>query len=179
MAIVYFYQSKKEEIETIIWSMKNHELLKKYCDSIFFPKIPKELWQEIKNDNKSNKVTRKIREYLNNKSNLMIKKTTRDSVIPLWKIIEKDYFNKIKQLFKTKPLNRYTCYLTKYGGGGLFYLPRTIFVRVNSKKDVKYFIYTVAHELMHIFIDKEIINMTQDEKEDKVDKALVKIGLFK
>jgi len=109
----------------------------------------------------------------------MIKKTTRDSVIPLWKIIEKDYFNKIKQLFKTKPLNRYTCYLTKYGGGGLFYLPRTIFVRVNSKKDVKYFIYTVAHELMHIFIDKEIINMTQDEKEDKVDKALVKIGLFK
>lgn len=194
MPAILFHQSKQQELETILWTIKNHKTLEKFCSNTIYPKLSKNLWQTIiEDDNKFKNSRKSVKEYLEKTNQLILNPKTKQIVIPLWRKIEKDFFNKVEKILNIKPLEKYICYLIKYGSGGSFNPPNTIWVRMNlkNKNDIKYFTYTVAHETTHLLFDKKYKNRSQEEKEinqilkidqileEKIDQILLNTGLFK
>jgi len=59
--------------------------------------------------------------------------------------------------------------------------PDTMWVQVNkkNKNDIRYFTYTVAHEIIHILLEEKYKGKSHEEKEKEVDNVLIKTGLFK
>jgi len=182
MSIVLFRQSKKQELETILWTIKNHKLLEKFCDSIIYPKLSKKLWQMIINDNDMFSNSREpVRKYLEKTNQLVLEKNIKQTVIPLWRKIEKKFFTKIRNILNLNLLPKYICYLTRYGGGGTFNPPDTMWVQVNkkNKNDIRYFTYTVAHEIIHILLEGKYGRKSGQRREKEVDDILIKTKLFK
>ena len=182
MSIVLFRQNKKQELETILWTIKNYKLLEKFCNNTIYLKLPKKLWQMIINDNDMFSNSREpLRKYLEKTNQLILEKNIKQTVIPLWREIEKKFLTKIGKILNLNPSSKYICFLTKYGGGGSFNSPDTIWVRVNNKNknDIKYFAYTIAHEIVHILLEEKYKGKSHEEKEKEVDNVLIKTGLFK
>ena len=48
-----------------------------------------------------------------------------------------------------------------------------------NKNDIRYFTYTVAHEIIHILLEEKYKGKSHEEKEKEVDNVLIKTGLFK
>lgn len=182
MPTVIFYQSKKEELETILWTIKNYKKIKKFCNDIIYPKLPKNLWQSIvKDDQNFTNSKKEVKEYLEDTNQLDLKLKIKRIAIPLWTKMQNDFFERIEEISEIKPLKKYICYLTKYGGGGSFNPPNTIWVRINprNKNDLKYFTYTVAHEITHLLLNKKHKDKLQETKEKEIDQILLATGLFK
>jgi len=192
MPNILFRHSKQQELETILWTIKNHRTLEKFCINVIYPKLPKSLWQTIIEDDNKFKNSRKlVKEYLEKTNQLILDPKTKQIIIPLWGGMEKKFFNKVEKILNIKSLEEYICYLTKYGSGGSFNPPNIIWVRMNlkNKKDIKYFTYTVAHETTHLLFDKKYKNRPQEEinqilkidqiLEEKIDQILLNTGLFK
>jgi len=182
MSTVIFYQSEKEELETILWTIKNYKKIRKFCNDIIYPKLPKNLWESIlKDDQNFTNSRKKVEEYLKSTNQLSLDPKIKQVAIPLWAKIENDFFKKIKKISKIRPFKKYICYLTKYGGGGSFNPPNIIWVRMNlkNKNDLKYFTYTVAHEITHLLLNKKHKNKLQEIKEKEIDQILLNTGLFK
>ncbi|MEK7078129.1 MAG: hypothetical protein AAB911_01030 [Patescibacteria group bacterium] len=184
MPIVLFRQSKQQELETILWTIKEHRLVEKFCNVIIYPKLPRHLWQAIEQDDKTFKNSRGIvKLHLEKTNQLVLQKNASKIVAPLWRKIEKEFFARAVKLTKVKICDKYICYLTRYGGGGSFNPPNTIWVRANikNKNDLRFFTYTVAHEITHLLLDN-LLNKkkrTKRQKEKAVDAVLIKTNLFK
>ncbi|MFH1551923.1 MAG: hypothetical protein ABIC36_03560 [bacterium] len=182
MSIILFYQSKQQELETILWTIKNHKQLEKFSSDTIYPKLPKKIWNKIVQDNVKFSNSRKIVQgYLKKTNQLNQQENLKKVFIPLWKKIEKEFFKKIKKILKIKILPKYICYLTQYGGGGSFNPPNTIWVRANkkNKNDIKYFTYTITHEIIHLLLHQQLKNTSQDKIENQIEKILIELNLFK
>lgn len=178
MPFVLFRKSKKQDVETIIWTIKNHEKFKRFSASIY-PKLPKDIIDSIIQNDNQVKSRNLLMSYF--KKNIFLKPVNYKELVSQWKKIEKDFFKKIKIITGVKPKKNYLCYLTTYGGGGSFNPPKTIWVRINPKckKDSKYFTYTIAHEITHLLLFKKNKSQTQRKIENNIDDILIKTGLFK
>lgn len=181
MPKVLFYQSPKEEVETILWTMKNQKFIEKFCNNILFPKLPKKFWKIVHEDNEDFSKSRKIiKEYLLKTRQLNKKREVSTMFIPLWRKIEKDFFSRLQRILNMDPQKTYVCYITQYGGGGSFNTPNKIWVRANvkNKNDRKYFNYAVAHEIIHLLLHHTHQSKTQEKIEKKVDDVLIATNLF-
>lgn len=180
MPVVLFHQSKEQELETILWTIQNYKKLEKFCDETIYPELPKDLWEKVVSDDKDFRNSRElVKEYLERTRQFNQQDNDVKTAISLWRKIEKDFFKKIEEKSKIKPLFKYSCHITRFGGGGSFNPPDSIWVRLNNKKDIKYFNYTVAHEITHLLLHKDLSGKEpQRQIEKQVDKILMELKLF-
>lgn len=83
---------------------------------------------------------------------------------------EKQFSQKIKDIFKEDAPNKFIVYLTNYGVGGSYNLPNIIVLNINNLNGVK----TIFHEIIHILIEPSAQkhNINHWEKERIVDLVL-------
>lgn len=70
--------------------------------------------------------------------------------------------------------NEYKCVLTFYGPYGYYEMPDIIYLNI-SKGSYEFMLETILHELLHLALEKELVNKSALEREDKIDKVFIEL----
>lgn len=172
--VTFQLNTLEQEIARVFNVIKEMEFYQKNNYHVDLPQIDKKLLNKIKNCKKlTNKERVKLvrvitNEYDNFKKDKRILKIKRDL-----KKQEQKFFNKIPRLLKIELSEEYHVYLTQYGPGGSYWLPRNAIVKnINSRGR-----YTIVHEIIHLMIENLIqkYKISHWQKERMVDLYLSKI----
>lgn len=179
MSKVFFEKSNKQQIEAILWALTNKKKLEDDSANVVFPELPEQLEQKITQSDIQNKKKREaLKKALKKKNKLKLSKKIRKRAIRKWHERGVDFFKKAGERTRIVLLKHYICYITKFGVAGSFNPPNTIYVRLNPniEEDLDYFPYTVAHEITHLLLGKELRGENQKKREKKVDSFLSEFG---
>ncbi|TSC91104.1 MAG: hypothetical protein CEN90_652 [Parcubacteria group bacterium Licking1014_17] len=193
---VQFRISKEKEIEEVLWTYCKMSFLKKWSSELILPKFSKQLESKLKkltSKSLGNSVNYGYINLLNDgdralflrEFNSIYSLSKYKSVLNIlrekWQKTERGFFQKITKIPDVKTVESYVCYITFYGSGGSFGRGNQIYVRANPdvKSDITFSDYTIAHELIHLMIEKlfKRKKLTQSSKEKLVDSIICKVGI--
>jgi len=151
------------ELKRVVWTLNQ---LDWYYNNGYKPKLP----QNITKDCTEREISEAIKAEYDDKDYKIASKKLRAE----FSKIQKDFFSKLKEKFKTETIiPNLEIILTKYGTGWSYHSPKTAVVNIDRKNILE----VALHEIVHLFAKPTVQKqkMSHWEKEKFVESIMAEI----
>ncbi len=162
MPQVIFSHTKRQEKKYLTQLFAEKKWFEQENFPAFIPSSINDIEQEITKRNESIKIKTRLAE-------------------KHWQKIEREYFQIVGTFQNGKIQRRYLCHTSNFGPQGKYSPPNRLTIRLRKKRDEKYALETVGHELLHLVLadlfDSKKLNYA--EREGMVDALILETDLVK
>lgn len=174
-----FNTKKEEEFKNLIWEIESEEVVLGFGLETILP--PRKIYSRYKEEKDASGI-KIIRDYFEDNYNELLYKKKTKLVEKMWASVSYDFSEALKKIGLDTDGLTYKAQITLFGPGGSYLPPDKIIIRVVNKDDMSRAVTNIAHELVHLLIEKEIIEkygINQKEKEDIVNSLFGEIDFKK
>ncbi len=178
--MINFTYSKDLELKEICWIYSEYDFFIKNKYKVFYPKISKDIEKELIANPKDKLAIKQLKQQFDKifANEEDIYKRTLRTTESGWLTIGDKFFNELAKIQTGKGIKNVHCCISRYGPGGSYYSPNKISVRVVDKydKDIREANEKIAHEIVHLAIDKLVqkYSLSFDNTERLVDLILTR-----
>lgn len=166
---VKFEVNKKSEFEYLIWEIEERKNVLSFGLTTFLP--PKNIIS-LYEEKKNNDGIQKVKKYFEKNYDITKYNVVKTQVEREWQKVNKIFFNTLRKTLNLKPLKEYIVQITFYGPGGSYFIPNKIIARGITQNDIEYFIPNIAHEIVHLIVERPIVekyHLDHEEKENLIN----------
>lgn len=166
---IEFITVKNKELQNLLWEIESRKMVLGFGLKTILP--PEDVileYEELRNASGREKV----RDYFDNiykkEEYLEITQKISDD----WRRYETGFFEALKIFNKFSIPEKIKIQITLFGPGGSYLMPDTVIIRCVTGDDIKHAVTNIAHEIIHLIIEKPIIErlqLSQKEKENLVN----------
>lgn len=173
------------EIEEILLTYSNYDLLTRKGYLVFYPKISKDLEKALIENPRDKKLLMQLKEEFRPifQREKLVYELILDKIKHNWEAIELNFFKELRALHLDTDTKETKCYISHYGPGGSFFPPNKVIIRAVDKydRDISSANEKIAHEIVHLAINKlaKKYKLGFENTERLVDLILTKTPIAK